>query len=106
LEVDGRGGDLLLGGVVAVRQVSSVGQTETHDSVLRLDHRGKGGEAGIISRVAPRVRFRSSLGGRSRVRLDVDTPDLGVEVESLQGSVSAEVLEDVNVLPSQLLSRI
>jgi hypothetical protein len=40
----------------------------------------------------------NSLGGGSRVRLDVDTPDLGVEVESLQGSLSAEVLEDIDVL--------
>ena len=39
-----------------------------------------------------------SLGGGSRVRLDIDTPDLGVEVECLQSSVSAEVLEDINVL--------
>ena len=39
-----------------------------------------------------------SLGGGSRVGLDVDTPDLGVEVECLQSSVSAEVLEDINVL--------
>jgi hypothetical protein len=39
-----------------------------------------------------------SLGGGSRVGLDVDTPDLGVEVEGLQSSVSAEVLEDINVL--------
>lgn len=42
--------------------------------------------------------MKDSLGGGSRVGLDVDTPDLGVEVESLQGSVSAEVLEDINVL--------
>ena len=41
---------------------------------------------------------KDSLGGGSRVGLDVDTPDLGVEVEGLQSSVSAEVLEDINVL--------
>jgi hypothetical protein len=39
-----------------------------------------------------------SLGGGSRVGLDIDTPDLGVEVECLQGSVSTKVLEDINVL--------
>lgn len=47
LEVDGRSGDLLLGGVVTVSQVSTIGETETHDSVLGLDERGEGGEAEI-----------------------------------------------------------
>lgn len=42
--------------------------------------------------------IKDSLGGGSRVGLDVDTPDLGVEVEGLQGSLSAEVFEDINVL--------
>jgi hypothetical protein len=41
---------------------------------------------------------KDSLGSGSRVGLDVDTPDLGVEVECLQSSVSAEVLEDIDVL--------
>jgi len=40
----------------------------------------------------------NSLGSGSRVGLDVDTPDLRVKVEGLQSSVSAEVLEDINVL--------
>jgi hypothetical protein len=42
------------------------------------------------------------LGSRSRVGLDVDTPDLGVKVECLQGSVSAEVLENIDVLQVSL----
>lgn len=45
LEVDGRSGDLLLGGVVTVSQVSSIGETETHDSVLGLDQGSEGGKA-------------------------------------------------------------
>lgn len=62
LEVDGRSGNLLLGGVVTVGQVTAVGQAQTHDSVLGVDERGEGGK----------------VGGGSRVGLDVDTPDLGV----------------------------
>jgi hypothetical protein len=45
LEVDGRCGDLLLGSVVTVSQVTTIGQTETHNSVLRVDQGGEGGEA-------------------------------------------------------------
>lgn len=88
LEVDRRRGDLLLGGVVTVGQVTTVGQTETHDPVLRVD---QGGE-------------RGKVGGGSRVRLDVDTPELGVEVEGLEGTLSAQVLEDVDVLVSSVVS--
>jgi hypothetical protein len=44
------------------------------------------------------AKRNDSLGGGSRVGLDVNTPDLGVEVECLQSSVSAEVLENINVL--------
>lgn len=88
LEVDGRRGDLLLGGVVPVGQMSTVGETETHDPILRVDQGGKGGK----------------VGGGSRVGLDVDTPDLGVEVERLQSALSAQVLENVNVLVSSVVS--
>jgi len=45
-----------------------------------------------------RASGANSLGGRSRVRLDVDTPLLGVKVEGLEGTVSAQVLENVDVL--------
>jgi hypothetical protein len=88
LEVDGRSGDLLLGGVVTVSQVTTVGKTQTHDSVLRVD---QGGES-------------RKIGSRTRVGLDVDTPDLGVEVECLKSSVSAQVLEDVDVLVTTVVS--
>jgi hypothetical protein len=49
LEVDGRGGDLLLGGVVTVGQMSSVGQTETHQTILGLDQCRKGSETDAMS---------------------------------------------------------
>jgi hypothetical protein len=45
LEVDGRSGNLLLGSVVTVSQVTSVRETETHDSVLGVDERSECGEA-------------------------------------------------------------
>lgn len=45
-----------------------------------------------------------SLGGRTRVWLDVDSPDLGVEVECLQGSLSTKVLEDIDVLNVSICS--
>jgi hypothetical protein len=46
LEVDRRSGDLLLGGVVAVGEMTAVRETETHDTVLGVDQGGEGGEAG------------------------------------------------------------
>lgn len=45
-----------------------------------------------------------SLGGRSRVRLDVDSPDLGVEAEGGERPGSAEVLKDIDVLISSVVS--
>jgi hypothetical protein len=54
--------------------------------------------AKLLSASSLRICKQDSLGGGSRVGLDIDTPDLGVEVEGLQGSVSAEILEDINVL--------
>ncbi len=45
MKVDGGRGDLFLGGVVSVSEMSTVGKTETHDSVLRVDESGEGGEA-------------------------------------------------------------
>lgn len=54
--------------------------------------------AKLLSGSSLRTNSSDLLGGRSRVGLDIDTPDLGVEVECLQSSVSAEVLEDINVL--------
>lgn len=59
---------------------------------------------GEVSRVHTLRVAISSLGGGSRVWLDVDTPDLGVEVEGLERSLSAEVLEDVDVLGVPRLS--
>jgi len=54
--------------------------------------------AKLLSASSLGMTREDSLGSGSRVGLDVDTPDLGVEVECLQSSVSAKVLEDINVL--------
>jgi hypothetical protein len=98
LEVDGRSGNLLLGSVVTVSQVTSIGETETHDSVLGVDERSECGEAGVSWTFKSISSRLDSLGGRTRVWLDVDSPNLGVEVECLQSTVSTKVLEDINVL--------
>jgi hypothetical protein len=45
LEVDRGGGNLLLGRVIAVGQVTTIREAETHDTVLRIDEGGEGGEA-------------------------------------------------------------
>lgn len=88
LEVDRGGGDLLLGGLVTVGQVSTGREVETHDAVLGLDHGGQGSE----------------VGGRSRVRLDVDTPLLGGETKGLEGTLAAEVLDLVDVLVTTVVT--
>lgn len=88
LEVDGGGRDLLLGSLVAVGQVTTGGEVETHDAVLGLDHGGQG----------------SKVGGGSRVRLDVDTPLLGRETEGLKGTLAAEVLDHINVLVATVVT--
>lgn len=46
LEVDRRSGDLLLGSVSSVGKVTSISETETHDTVLRLNEGSEGGEVG------------------------------------------------------------
>ncbi len=46
LEVDGGGGDLLLGGVVTMGEMTTIWETKTHDPVLWVDERGERGEAG------------------------------------------------------------
>jgi hypothetical protein len=88
LEVDGRSGDLLLGGVVTVGEVTTVREAETHDTVLGVDERGE----------------RGKVGSGTRVRLDVDTPDGRVEVEGLERALTAEVLENVNVLVTTVVA--
>lgn len=88
LEVDGGGRDLLLGGLVAVGQVATGGEVETHDAVLGLDHGSQG----------------SKVSGGSRVGLDVDTPLLGGETEGVKGTLAAEVLDLIDVLVATVVT--
>jgi hypothetical protein len=48
LEIDGRSRDFLLSRVIAVRQMSSIRETETHETILRLNHGCQCGEASSI----------------------------------------------------------
>jgi hypothetical protein len=63
-----------------MRKVTTIGKTETHETVLRLKESGEGSE----------------VGGGARIRLDVDTPFGVVEMESLEGALAAEDLELVD----------
>ena len=66
LKEDRHGGDLLTIGLVAMGEVSSMGKIECHDAVMR----SKDGSIGL------------EVGGRSRERLNVDSPLRRVEIES------------------------
>lgn len=99
LEVDGRCGDLLLRGVVAMREMSTVGKTKAHQTVLRLDQGRQGGKAvcrdsacgPLASTNAGTLTWRSvnkvrrTKGAQkdgtyaTRVRLNVDAPDLSTK---------------------------
>jgi len=68
LKVNGGGRDLLpTGGVVAVCEVATGGEIQTHDAIVGLEHSGVGGE----------------VGRRTRVGLNVDAPLGGIEMEGL-----------------------
>mmetsp|Transcript_37867 Transcript_37867/g.83159 ORF Transcript_37867/g.83159 Transcript_37867/m.83159 type:complete len:266 (-) Transcript_37867:74-871(-) len=86
LEVDrgGRNGlasSLLLGvGVEAVSQMSTRGQIEAHDAIVRFEQSGVNGK----------------VGGRARIRLDVDTPLLGIKTVSLESTLLTESFDLIN----------
>lgn len=89
LEVDRGGGDLLAPrGVVAMREVAPRGQIQAHDPVVGLEDGGVGGE----------------ICGGAGVGLDIDAPGLGVDVEGLEGSGAAEVLDLVDELVAAVVA--
>lgn len=101
-------------------EVSTVGQTETHESVLGLNQRRQGCKANDSQsdHVSPndeqtRHTWQSRIWQSaqecrasnwhnrtytSRIRLDVDAPFFGIEMERLQGPLAAEVFEFVDPL--------
>mmetsp|Transcript_46937 Transcript_46937/g.93525 ORF Transcript_46937/g.93525 Transcript_46937/m.93525 type:complete len:415 (+) Transcript_46937:429-1673(+) len=88
LEVDGRGGDLLLRSVVAVGQVAAGGQIQAHDAIVRVEQAGVDGK---VSR-------------RARVGLHVDAPLSRVQVEGSQSTRAAHVLKCVDVLVATIVA--
>lgn len=104
--------------VVAMSEMSTVRQTQTHESVLGLDQRRQGCKAkesqsvdvrpdqerrdGLGSLDQSKFQSRSDSGYRrtytSRIGLYVDTPFCGIEVEGLQGPLAAKVFEFVDPL--------
>ena len=89
LEVDGRGRDLLLGGVVAVREMAARRQVEPHDAVVRREQRSVDGE----------------VGGRAGVGLHVDAPLGRIAVERGERARAAQVLHLVNDLVAAIVAR-
>lgn len=79
---------LLLGGLVTVAQMATMGKVETHETA--------------VDRHDSLVDLE--VGGGSRKALDVDTPLLGVEVESLKSTLLAETLDLVDVLVATIVT--
>lgn len=75
-------------GLVTVGQVATMGQVETHQSVVWLHD-------GLVD---------LQVGWRARQGLDVDAPLLRVQVEGLQGSGLAQQLDSVDVLVTTVVS--
>ena len=80
LEEDGGGRDLLLVGLVAVRQVTPGGQVQAHDTVMRVEQGSVDGK----------------VGRRARVGLYINAPFLGLQPEGLQRALDAKVLDLMN----------
>mmetsp|Transcript_27738 Transcript_27738/g.80063 ORF Transcript_27738/g.80063 Transcript_27738/m.80063 type:complete len:283 (+) Transcript_27738:507-1355(+) len=88
LEVHRRGRNLALGRLESVRQMSSAGQVEAHDPVMRRQEGGVHGE----------------VGGGAGVRLDVDAPFAGAEPIQGQGPVHAQRFDLVDVLVAAVVA--
>mmetsp|Transcript_58697 Transcript_58697/g.139771 ORF Transcript_58697/g.139771 Transcript_58697/m.139771 type:complete len:372 (-) Transcript_58697:293-1408(-) len=88
LEVDGGGRDLLLGGVVAVGEVTAAGQVQAHDTCVR---RQQG-------------RVHRKVGRATGVGLHVHAPLLLIQAERLQRTLLAKVLHLVNNLIATVIA--
>lgn len=74
--------------LVAVRQVTTVRKVKTHQTAVN-------GHDGLVD---------LQVGRRSRKALDVDTPLVRVEVESLESTLLAKKLDLVNVLVATVVT--
>lgn len=79
---------LSLGGLVAVAQVATVGQVETHETAV-------GRHDSLVD---------LQVGRAAAEALDVDTPLLVVEVEGIESTALAEQLDLVNVLVATIVT--
>ena len=81
--------NLLLGGsLVTVTQVTTMGQVKTHKTVMRAHE-------GLVD---------LEVGRATRETLDVDTPLLRVEVESLESTSLAGELNGIDVLVTTIVT--
>lgn len=61
LEVDGRSGNLLLGSVITMGEMTTVGETETHHSVLGVDESSESGKAGVDMLVTEEINMQKRM---------------------------------------------
>lgn len=73
---------------VGDHSLSSVGQVQAHDAVVRFEHR----------------RVDGKVSGGTRVRLDVDPPQSRVQVKGVQGALLAQQLDLIHHLRSTVVS--
>lgn len=88
LEVGGNGRDLAGGGLVAVTQVTTVGEIQAHQAVV-------GTHESLVD---------LEVGGATRKALNVDAPLGGVEVEGLESTLLAGDLNGVDVLVATVVT--
>ena len=88
LEVGGNGRDLPGGGLVAVAQVTTVGEIQAHQAVV-------GTHESLVD---------LEVGGATRKALDVHAPLGGVEVECLESTLLAGDLNGVDVLVATVVT--
>lgn len=79
---------LLSGGLVTVRQVTTVGEVKTHQATV-------GRHQSLVN---------LQVGGGARQTLDVDTPLGGVKVEGLESTVLASDLNGIDVLVTTVVT--
>lgn len=79
---------LLGGGLVAVAQMATVGEIKTHQTVVR----------------AHESLVNLQVGRAAAEALDIDTPLLGVEVESLESTSLAGKLKGIDVLVATIVT--